>query len=400
MKTSKAIIERRPLWLLSLLVPVFPFASYLLVTLTGNSFFWWLSIIYALLLIPLLDFLIGESETNPNAEDTDGLHDEPFYRRIVYMYPALQWLALGFGIWVASSGVLSGWDWIAWTLTFGNIGAYAINAAHEMGHKRGKLPQLLAKLTLMPVCYGHFLVEHNRGHHVRVATPEDPASAKLGESFWRFLPRTVIGGMLSAWQLEKKKLQRKQLPSWHWSNENLQGWAGSLLLLIIAIAAGGWWVGLWFIAQAMHGASLLEVVNYVEHYGLKRQKLENGRYEKCSPSHSWNSNTIYSNITLFQLQRHSDHHANPTRPYQILRHFDESPQLPSGYSAMITLAYIPPLWFRHMDKRVLAHYNGDRSLANEYSKEDKLQLPNRESLVAAIHRAIQQFRQQLQGLFD
>jgi alkane 1-monooxygenase len=196
-------------------------------------------------------------------------------------------------------------------------------------------------------------------------------------------------------------LQRKQLPIWHWSNEILQGWAGSLLLLVIviAIAAGGWWVGLWFIAQALHGISLLEVVNYVEHYGLKRQKLENGRYEKCAPKHSWNSNTVYSNITLFQLQRHSDHHANPTRPYQILRHFDDAPQLPSGYSAMISLAYIPPLWFRHMDKRVLAHYNGDRSLANEYTKEPNSQLPSKENILAATQRGIEQLRQQLRLIF-
>ncbi len=399
MTTRKAIIQRRPLWLFSLLIPLLPLISYALVTTTGNAIFWWLSSFYAVLLIPLLDLLIGDSKINPDTEITTSLVNEPFYQRIVYLYTALQWPVLVFALWVASTGVLSGWDWLAWALAIGNVNSYGINAAHELGHKRGKLPQLFAKLSLIPSCYGHFLIEHNRGHHVRVATPEDPASARLGESYWRFLPRSIIGGVRSAWQLENIRLQRLNLPIWHWRNEILQSWTASLLLLAAAIVAGGWWVGLWFLAQALHAISLLEMINYIEHYGLKRQRLANGRYEKCTPSHSWNSNTIYSNITLFQLQRHSDHHANPTRPYQTLRHFQQSPQLPTGYSAMITLAYIPSLWFWLMDKRVLRHYDGNRALANEAPKKEKQRLSPRASLSTARYRALKLLRQQLQLLF-
>ncbi|WP_101759283.1 alkane 1-monooxygenase [Oceanicoccus sp. KOV_DT_Chl] len=398
MTTANALIQKRPLWLLSLLMPTLPFVSYALVTASGNPLFWWLSVIYATLLIPLLDFLLGENSINPSDEVNASLVNDVFYQRIVYCYPLLQWLALGFGVWVAASALLHGWDWLAWALTFGAINGYGINAAHELGHKRGKLGQWLAKITLMPSFYGHFLVEHNRGHHVKVATPEDPASAKLGESFWRFLPRTIFGSLRSAWQLEKQKLNRQQRSVWHWRNENLQGWAGSLLILLLALGVGGWWTALWFLAQAWQAISLLEVINYIEHYGLKRQRLDNGRYEKCSPLHSWNSNTVYSNITLFQLQRHSDHHANPTRPYQLLRHFDQSPQLPSGYAAMILLAYIPALWFRVMDKRVLAHYDGDRSLANEYLKNDGYKLPDKNGIFAMTRQGMDLLRQQWQML--
>lgn len=351
-------------WLFALTMPLWPFASYLLVSTTGNPLFWWLSSLMALVIAPLLDYALGSSRENPDDELCAQLEADPYYQRIVYAFPLLQLSAVIFGLWVASSGILQGWSWLAWALTLGNLNGFGINAAHELGHKRGRLPRFLAKLALIPSCYGHFLIEHNRGHHVNVATPEDPASARLGESFWRFFPRSVLGGISSAWQLEKKKLQRQQLPVWHWRNENLQGWAGSSLLLLFALVLGGPLLGLFFLAQALHAISLLEVINYVEHYGLKRQRRANGRYEPCSPVHSWNSNTTYSNIGLYQLQRHSDHHANPTRPYQTLRHFDESPQLPTGYSTMVILAYAPRLWFREMDPRVLAHYNGDRSLAN------------------------------------
>ena len=212
--------------------------------------------------------------------------------------------------------------------------------------------------------YGHFFVEHNRGHHVRVSTPEDPASSRFGESFWEFLPRTVLGSLKSAWHLEKQRLERQGKSVWHWRNDNLQAWGLSVLLWGALIVWLGWAVLPFLIIQSLFGFQLLEVVNYLEHYGLLRQKKENGRYERCSPEHSWNSNRRVTNIFLYQLQRHSDHHAYPTRSYQALRHFDESPQLPGGYASMILLAWIPPLWFRVMDHRVVAHHNGDMSRAN------------------------------------
>jgi len=254
----------------------------------------------------------------------------------------------------------------------------AINAAHELGHKTDKTERRLGRFALIQNGYGHFTVEHKRGHHLRVATPEDPASSRLGEDLYRFLPRTVIGGARSAWALEAKRLRGRGQRVWSPRNEVLQAWVGSVVLFAALVAVFGWGIAPMLAIQAVMGIALLETVNYIEHYGLLRQRTDNGRYERCRPEHSWNSNHIASNLALYHLERHSDHHANPTRRYQALRHFDEAPQLPNGYGGMIVLAALPPLWFRAMDQRVLDLYDGDVTRANLYP-------PKRDALLAA-HR--------------
>jgi alkane 1-monooxygenase len=227
----------------------------------------------------------------------------------------------------------------------------------------------LSKIALAQTGYGHFFIEHNRGHHVRVATPEDPASARLGESFWEFLPRTVAGSVRSAWRLERVRLDRLGKGVWTLHNDVLSAWALTLALFAVLVAVFGAGVLPWLVVQAVFGFSLLEVVNYLEHYGLLRQKKEDGRYERCLPEHSWNSNNVASNVLLYHLQRHSDHHANPTRRYQALRHVNEAPQLPTGYAGMIVLAWFPPLWRRVMDPRLLDHYEGDVTRCNIHPRK-------------------------------
>ncbi|GIX34671.1 MAG: hypothetical protein KatS3mg126_0450 [Lysobacteraceae bacterium] len=271
-------------------------------------------------------------------------------------------LLLGIG-WAAANPP----GWLGWTgiaASLGLVSAGGINVGHELGHKRGILNAWLARLALAPSCYGHFVVEHNRGHHVRVATPEDPASARLGESFWHFLPRSVFGGLRSAWALERERLARLGLPVWHPSNQNLLGWLPSLALGAGLVALFGWAALPLWLAQAACGVASLEAVNYIEHYGLLRARGPDGRLERCGPQHSWNSSRRLSNWLLFHLERHSDHHAHPLRPYPLLRHFEHSPQLPAGYAALIPLVWLPPLWRRLMDRRVLAYYGGDASRAN------------------------------------
>jgi len=248
------------------------------------------------------------------------------------------------------------------------VSGIAINTAHELGHKRASLERWLSRVALASSGYGHFFIEHNRGHHVRVATPADPASSRLGESFWQFLPRTVSGSLRSSWGLELERLSRSSRGPWTWRNEVLSAWAMTVALFAVLALAFGPVVLPYLLIQAVVGFSLLEVVNYLEHYGLLRQKRADGRYERCSPEHSWNSNNVASNVLLYHLQRHSDHHANPLRRYQALRHFDEAPQLPTGYAGMIVLAYIPPLWRRVMDPRLLAHYHGDASRAHVHPR--------------------------------
>jgi alkane 1-monooxygenase len=240
-----------------------------------------------------------------------------------------------------------------------------------MGHKKESLERWLAKITLAQTCYGHFYIEHNRGHHVRVATPEDPASSRFGQTFWEFLPRTVWGSLKSSWELEAQRMRRLNKSPWHWQNDVLNSWAMSAVLFGALIAVFGPAVIPFLLIQAVYGFSLLESVNYMEHYGLLRQKTESGRYERCAPVHSWNSDHLVTNLFLYHLQRHSDHHANPTRRYQTLRSMEGAPNLPTGYASLIGVTYVPALWRRLMDHRVLEHYQGDITKANIHPRVRK-----------------------------
>ncbi len=371
---------KRYLWLLSPLLPMLGFLSVALFYFTGYSVFAWGGPILMYAVIPLFDWLIGTDQSNPPEAAVDQLENDAYYRLIVYAYIPAQLAMTILGAWVVMTGDLGGWTILGLALTCGTINGVAINTAHELGHKKESLDRWLAKLTLAPVAYGHFYVEHNRGHHKNVATPEDPASSRMGQSFWAFLPRTMIGSLRSAWGIEKQRLERKGKSVWSLENDNLQAWA----MTVVLFGGLAMWLGpmslVFLFGQAFFGASLLEVINYIEHYGLLRQKEPSGRYERCAPRHSWNSNHIVTNLVLYQLQRHSDHHANPTRRFQALRHFEESPQLPSGYASMLMLAYVPWLWFRVMDPRVVAHHGGDLTQAH-------LHPPKRARLLARWHQA-------------
>lgn len=356
--------HKRPLWALGLFVPTLPFLIFALSAATGLGGLWWLGPVILYLVVPMLDALIGEDRNNPPESVVAQLEAQHYYRWVVYAYIPLQFMATIMGAWIAATDSLAAWELAGLVITIGIVNGIGINTAHELGHKKETLERWLAKLTLAPVAYGHFFVEHNRGHHVRAATPEDAASSRMGESFWAFLPRTVIGSLRSAWELEAQRLSKEGKSVWHWQNHNLQAWSMTVLMFGALTLVFGWSTLVFLIAQAAFGISLLEVVNYLEHYGLLRQKGADGRYERVQPRHSWNSNNIITNLLLYQLQRHSDHHANPTRRYQSLRHFDESPQLPSGYATLIPIAYVPFLWFRLMDKRVVAHHRGDLTRAN------------------------------------
>jgi alkane 1-monooxygenase len=355
---------KRWFWLLSPALPLIGLLSMVAVALGAHPA--WLFALPVIFygLAPLLDWLIGEDRVNAPDSAVAALDADRYYLRIVYAYIPSQYGATVTGAWLAVSGGLPWWGVLAALVTAGIANGVGINTAHELGHKTNALERWLAKITLAPVAYGHFFIEHNKGHHKHVATPADPASSRMGESFWAFLPRTVIGSVRSAWGIERERLQRQNKPVWSTDNEIVQAWGMTVLMFGALTLWLGPWALLFLVAQAAFGFSLLEVVNYMEHYGLLRQKLPNGRYERCQPCHSWNSNHVVTNLFLYQLQRHSDHHANPTRRYQALRHFEESPQLPSGYAALLIVAYFPPLWFRLMDHRVVAHHGGDLTKAH------------------------------------
>ncbi|MBH9647140.1 alkane 1-monooxygenase [Burkholderia vietnamiensis] len=355
---------KRYLWLLGAVTITLPILAAQLALSTGVHVFWWFGPLFAFGVIPILDTLIGADRDNPPEAVVPQLERSRYYRWIVYLATLVEYVAFFMCVRIVGTHALAWYDYVGFALSLGAATGISINTAHELGHKTNRFERWLAKITLAPVAYGHFFVEHNRGHHVRVATAEDPASARFGESFWAFLPRTVAGSIRSAWRLEKARLERLGRSPWTWRNEVLHAWAMTVVVWGIAIAMAGPVVIPFLVIQAAYGASLLEVVNYVEHYGLGRRKLPSGRYERCTPQHSWNSNHVVTNLFLYQLQRHADHHANPTRSYQALRHFDDSPQLPAGYATMILFAYVPPLWYRVMNPRVVAHYGGDMAQSN------------------------------------
>jgi len=360
---------KRYLWLLGLVVPLLPFIAWGLVELSGLGVMWWTGPFVVFVVIPLLDLAIGKDSSNPPESVLRRLEEDRYYRWCTYAFIPIQYAALVFACTRWASGGLSTVDQLGLAMTVAMVGGIAINTAHELGHKRPRQEKWLAKVALAQSCYGHFFVEHNRGHHVRVATPEDPASARLGESFWEFLPRTVAGSLRSAIELERRRLGRVGRSFFSPDNDVLNAWAMSLALFGALVVLFGWRVLPWLVLQALVALSLLEVVNYLEHYGLLRQRRPDGRYERCRPEHSWNSDNIASNLFLYHLQRHSDHHAHPTRRYQALRHFEDLPELPSGYATMILLAYLTPLWFAVMDPLVVSHYRGDVTRANIFGRK-------------------------------
>jgi len=368
--------KKRYLWLIGLVVPSLAFLAMGLHELTGWGGWLWIGPIVVFGIVPTIDLIAGLDRSNPPDDVIEALEQDRYYRWITYLFLPIQYAGFVTAFWLIAQGDLGVVDKIGLALTIGTIGGIGINTAHELGHKKESHERWLSKIALAQSFYGHFYIEHNRGHHVRVATPEDPASSRVGENFYAFWPRTVFGSLRSAWELEKKRYARRNQHPFRLGNDVLNAWLMSAVLWGGLIA----WLGVgilpYLILQAVVGFSLLEVVNYMEHYGMLRQKVGAGdrqRYERVDPSHSWNSNNIATNVLLYHLQRHSDHHANPTRRYQTLRDYQESPVLPTGYAGMIVLAVIPPIWRRIMDPRVLAHFDGDMSRANiQPSKRDKV----------------------------
>lgn len=356
--------RKRALWPLGAVVTLLPLLGVAFWQMFGGWGWLWLPMIIFYGVIPFMDRLFGEDAENPPESAIGALAEDGYYRWALFaaipLYIAT-WVTMG---WFVVNADLPWYGWLGAALSAGVGCGLAINIGHELGHQTSKLEQFLAKLVLAPGAYGHFFVEHNRGHHVRVATPDDPASSRFGETFYEFFPRCIIGSFKSGWSLEKQRLARQRKSVWHWHNHNLQTWAMTAVIWSAMVVWLGWAVLPFLLVAAVYGGSLLEVVNYLEHYGLKRERKADGSYERCQPKHSWNSNHTVTNVLLYHLQRHSDHHANPTRSYQTLRNFGGVPSLPSGYAAMILLAYVPPIWFRLMDPKVVALHNGDMRHAN------------------------------------
>ena len=281
--------KKRYLWLLGLVVPSLAFLAWGLVTLTGWSVFWYLGPIVVFVVIPAIDLLAGLDRSNPPDDVIDALENDKYYRWITYLFLPIQYAALVWACWMFAQDTLGTVEKVGLAMTVGTIAGIGINTAHELGHKKESHERWLAKIALAQSFYGHFYIEHNRGHHVRVATPEDPASSRVGETFYAFWPRTVLGSLRSAWNLEKRRIARRKKHAWTLRNDVLNAWLMSVVLWGALVLAFGIGILPFLLIQAVIGFSLLEVVNYLEHYGMLRQRTgadKTGRYERVDPSHS------------------------------------------------------------------------------------------------------------------
>lgn len=335
-------------YLLVLLIPALMPCAALAGAHFGNANGWaWLPIIALFVALPGLDYLIGKTTDNPSTEQTTALETQIVFRALNLACLPVYLGLLVYSGWVFAHADLNWFGKLGWLVSQGVVGGVmAINAAHELIHKSSRLESTAGGILLSSVCYGGFKVEHVRGHHVHVSTPLDASSARYGQNVYAFVMQSVPRNVRAAFALEAARLRKLGLSPLHWRNEVLGWYALSLLMM-----AGFYgWLGtlgvLFFIGQSIGAFVSLEIINYVEHYGLERAMRADGRYERTTHLHSWNSSYLLTNLMLFQLQRHSDHHENPRRRYQALRHYDASPQLPGGYPAMFVLALIPPLWFR------------------------------------------------------
>jgi len=367
--------KKRWLWFSAILWSLLPVIVMVAFLINGNPWMLVLPLGIGYVLIPLIDYVLGVDTNNPPEEIVPELDADPFYRWVLIAAIPFHFIVVIAGAWLVATHSLSLGFFIAFAAMLGINSGLSINTAHEIGHKNTKLERFLSRVVLSVSGYGHFCIEHNLGHHRDVSTPEDPASSRMGESIYRFMLREIPGAAKRGWDAEAKRLEKRGKSFWSPDNHILQSYFMTLVFQGGLIALLGWILLPFFLIHNFMAWFQLTSANYIEHYGLLREKKPNGKYERCQPHHSWNANHIFSNLMLFQLERHSDHHANPARSYQSLRSFDDLPELPSGYFGMYTLAYFPSLWFKVMDKRLMAipHINGDLSKVNiDPSKEAEL----------------------------
>ncbi len=308
---------------------------------------------FAFVVIPLIELILGATkssveQTERNKRLPDHWFDVLLYCNIPIVYTAVWMLGT-----VASTDSLTTLETVGLVLSTGVLlGANGINVGHELGHRGNPVQRMLGKALLVPSLYMHFHIEHNRGHHLHVATRNDPSTARYGEALYAFWPRTLMMTYINAWKIEASRIRGRRETGIKAINGMLTytaielGYCASLFVLF------GLRSTLMLLAAGCVGALLLETINYIEHYGLTRKQLESGKFERVTDRHSWNSNHHIGRIVLYELTRHSDHHAIAGKPYQRLDHRDSAPQLPYGYPTSMLLAMCPPIWFRIMNKRV------------------------------------------------
>lgn len=308
---------------------------------------------YAFVLLPILELLLPVNEKNYTEIEIGKKLKNILFDIMLCLNIPVVYGSLLFALYKVTYTNLSVFEIIGIVISLGIIlGSNGINVAHELGHRETLIERVLGKTLLIPSHYTHFYIEHNHGHHTHVSTPEDPSTAKYNQNLYAFWLQTVSGTYLKAWQIQKK-LNQQEGRSW-FSIKNDMFWftliqIGYLALIYYSFGSTGLIVAL---LAGIVGLLLLETINYIEHYGLKRNRLASGRFERVTKKHSWNSNHVLGRIVLYELTRHSDHHFKSQKKYQILECHDTSPQMPYGYPASMVLSFFPPLWFAVMNKRI------------------------------------------------
>ena len=364
-KTVSYTDKKRYGYLLAYLGAAVYFASFAAYFVLGkNPLVTLVPLIYIFVMVPVVDIVVGEDQHNPPEAVMPAMMKDNFYRFSIYPHIANIYVLFAVTIWFVGTQDLPLWSYAALIISAGIGSGGVLTLSHELGHKTDKLDRLVAKIGVSIIGYGHFNIEHNRGHHVMVSTPEDPASARMGENIYRFAIREISGTFVRGLHHERERLEKLGHGFWTWRNDVLQSYAITLVIAAICVAAFGPHILLFLIPHHVFGWYTLTQANYIEHYGLLRQKLKSGKYERTQPRHSWNTNHLFSNMQLFHLQRHSDHHANPLRPYQVLRDFPDLPTLPNGYLGCYALAVIPAVWYKIMDPKVMEWAGGDLSKVN------------------------------------
>ncbi len=310
-------------------------------------------LIYAWILIPLVELFLKPKDRNLQTSEEEIAKKDKTYDYILYLIVLLQLPTLYYFLYSMQDDSMSIMDKIGRIGSMGLLcGTFGINVGHELGHRVNKTEQWLAKISLMTSLYMHFFIEHNKGHHKHVATPDDPSSARYGEPIYFFWPRTIIYSYVSAWKIANEECGKNNKTVFGLKNEMIR----IHIIQLIFVAAIGFLFGslivTYYLVAALIGILLLETVNYIEHYGLTRKQTITGNYERAMPQHSWNSNHIIGRLMLFELSRHSDHHYVASRKYQLLRHHENAPQMPTGYPGMMLLSLIPPAWFYIMNRRI------------------------------------------------
>ncbi len=323
------------------------------VSFTHVGIWCWIIPIYSFAFIPLLELFLKVDTKNMNAAEEELAKADKMYDYLLYLVVFLQIPTLFFFLHSINQAELSIVDIIGRILSMGILcGVFGINVAHELGHRNNKFEQTLAKISLLTSLYTHFFIEHNKGHHKNVATPNDPSSARYNEWVYLFYFRTIAFTYISAWHIANEEVKKKGKAVFSIYNEMVQLQFMQLALIALIYFVFGGYIALCFLGAALTGILLLETVNYIEHYGLQRKETEQGKFERAKPEHSWNSNHPVGRMILFELSRHSDHHYLASRKYQILQHHDNAPQLPTGYPGSMLLALIPPIWCSVMNKKI------------------------------------------------